>query len=98
MPRISKKEKELLLESERIKNLRECGNADHLEDENGFFKSDMPHGDGYSIGYLEDLCQWLYYRDDLTEDKRLENILNVESVIQNLLGELRYVPYWSKKF
>ena len=34
MPRISKKEKELLLESDRIKNLRECGNADHLEETN----------------------------------------------------------------
>ena len=89
----------LLLEAERIKELRECGNADHLIDEDGYFKSDMPYGDGsYSIGYLEDLCQFLYYNDSLTDSERLEKILGIEGVIQNLLGELRYVPYWSTKF
>lgn len=85
-----------------FKKLRECGNADHLEDENGNFKSEYPREKGkISIGYIEDVCQWTYYRKDLTNDEKLETILKLENIIQNMLNrsdmKMNYIPTWSTK-
>lgn len=87
----------------RLDALRECGNADHLEDENGNFKSEYPHENGkFSIGYIEDACQWIFYRNDLTNEEKLERILNLENIIHELLNKsfdmkITYEPTWSTK-
>jgi hypothetical protein len=84
----------------RLQKLKECGNADHLEDENGNFKSEYPREKGkISIGYIEDVCQWTYYRKDLTNDEKLETILKLENMIQDLLSDMKiiYIPTWSTK-
>jgi len=73
-------------------------NADHLTDENGNFKSDMPHEEGaYSLAYLEDVCQWLYYHNNLTKEEKLKRILTIEGIIQSLLKNINYIPFWSTK-
>jgi len=105
MPRMSKKEKafrdDLQTLYDTMMKRRNCGNADHLTDENGAFKSDMPHKKGeVSIAYLEDVCQWLYYHNNLTREEKLERILKIEAMIQDLLGgpnNIRYIPYWSAR-
>lgn len=89
----------LLLEFENRNNLRECGNADHLTDENGNFKStfDIPD-DKMCIGKLEEAMQWVFYQKDFSTDEKLKRILTLEGLAQRLLGEINYVPYWSTKF
>lgn len=91
-------ESELLTAHRKYVELRECGNADHLTDENGDFISSSPHGDGkMSIGYLEDACQWLFYRDDLDDVDKLSRILVIENIIVKLLNGINYIPHWSAK-
>ena len=96
---------EQIANTKKLIELRECGNADHLTNEKGEFVSQFPHGDGkISIGYLEDLCQWVFYHNDMTRDEKLTKILDVENLIQEVLnrGELsqmkiNYKPTWSTK-
>jgi len=77
---------------------RDCGNADHLTNEDGTFKSTLIKTPGHvSVGYLEEGCQWLFYRKDLDYIKKLEKILTLESIIEKLLNPIKYVPYWSHK-
>jgi hypothetical protein len=77
---------------------RECGNAEHLTDENGNFKStfDIPK-DTMCIGKLEEAMQWVFYQKEFEDDDKLKRILKLEEVAQHLLGGINYVPYWSKK-
>lgn len=91
-------ESELIESHRRYVYLRECGNADHLNDKNGNFISSSPRGEGtVSIGYLEDACQWLFYRKDLDDEDRLRRILIIEGIIVKLLNGINYIPYWSPK-
>lgn len=88
--------KELSELVERNQRLRACGNADHLSDENGNFITEFPFGDGeISIGALEDLCQFVYYKNNTTNAEKLQQILSLENMIQEHLGELTYIPTWS---
>ena len=100
MKRTTKEEKRKLLEqAERSQALRNCGNNHHLTDEDGGFKSEYPHEDGnYSIGYLEDLCQWVTYHNNMTHEEKMESVLTFESIISGHLSEMgiHYVPTWSK--
>jgi len=91
-------EEELLLAHKLFLELRDCGNADHLKNEDGSFKPTRPKNPGtVTIGYLEEACQWTYYRDDITDEIKLEKLLVLEGIIQKLLGEIKYVPSWSPK-
>ena len=94
---------ELLEYHRKYVELQNCGNANHLMDENGNFKptQEIPKGQ-MSIGCLEECCQWLYYHPDFNdnEDERLKRILTIESIIKNLIGEMGfgYTPTWSIKY
>ena len=70
----------------------------------GGFKSEFPGGvgQGYSIGYLEDLCEWIYCHDSLTDKEKMERILPVEKMIEKHLQgfskyKINYMPTWSTK-
>ena len=83
-------------------DLRDCGNADHLTDKDGNFISENPRSEGkISIGYLEDSCQWIFYRKDLTDQEKLSRILIIENILNELIKKsiqnCTYVPYWSTK-
>lgn len=53
----------------------------------------------FQFGYIEDVCQWTFYRKDLTNDQKIETILKLENMIQNLLNDVKinYIPIWSTK-
>lgn len=102
MKRTAREEKTKLLEqAERFQALRNCGNNHHLTDENGGFKSEHPHEDGnyYSIGYLEDLCQWVTYHNTMSHEEKMKSVLTIESALSRHLSEMgiNYIPTWSKK-
>ena len=77
-------------------------------DENGYFKPSEPLPKGkISIGYLDELCEFVYYGDD-PDTKKMESILGLEHYIVTLLdGEIskkmysgvkiNFIPTWSKK-
>jgi hypothetical protein len=57
-----------------------------------------------TIGYLEELLEWLYYHDNIDNDEKMKNILVIEEMISKLLkdsnmvrGGINYVPTWSVK-
>lgn len=55
-----------------------------------------------SIGYCEELCEWIYYHNDLTNKEKTEQIDNMEGIVRNLLNKMssfkiNYIPTWSKK-
>lgn len=96
---------EKIKETEELLKLRECGNADHLTDKDGNFTSSYPHGNGsYSIGYLEDLCQWVYYHNSMNKEEKIKTILDIENIISEHLSngnvskmKINYKPTWSVK-
>ena len=84
-----------------------------LIDENGVFKSEFPGGPGTgvtSLGYLEDLCEYLYYFGIEEKPAKLKRIKELEEWIQKIInGEVNegdkpligikaeYHPTWSIK-
>ena len=77
-----------------------------LTNSKGEFVSEYPGeiGKGFSIGYLEDLCEWVYYRKDRTYEQKLEQTLGIEAIIRKMLTDgsliehkVNYIPTWSKK-
>jgi hypothetical protein len=73
-------------------------------DENGFFKPSVPLPKGkISIGYLDELCEFVYYGDD-PDTKKMESILGLEDYIRTILNDhivssmdINFIPTWSKK-
>lgn len=85
---------------------KETKRLEELTDKDGNFKSKYPGGPekGYSLGYLEELCEWLYVHDDLTNDEKLLQILVIEDLIEKSLKEsnvssfpINYIRTWSTK-
>jgi hypothetical protein len=82
-----------------------------LIDSDGEFISEFPGGsdsDGTSIGYLEDLCEWMYYHGTADNQSKLGLVLQLEDIIQEYLNggfdhkspmgiKCNYIPTWSKK-
>ena len=80
-----------------------------LTDDDGFFKSRYPgNKDDFSIGFLEELCEWIYLNPDNTYEYKLKTILDLEEMIQYALnggederpmvrGGINYIPTWSTK-
>ena len=66
-----------------------------LTDSDGYFKSVF---DKNTIGYLEELCEFVYLGDNTTEEK-LKHILMLEELITKHLSKMGigYRPTWSKK-
>ncbi len=70
--------------------------------------TDIPEGHT-NIGYLQELCEWLYYHNTKTDKEKLKDILAIEKIIQDLLNGngkikdapfgvcVKYIPTWSKK-
>lgn len=89
---------DLLELHKKYTELRNCGNADHLTNDDGSFKPSFPKTPGtISIGYLEEACQWTFYRKDITDEVKLQKLTILENIIQQLLGGINYIPTWSKK-
>jgi hypothetical protein len=75
---------------------------ERLCDENGNFVSSCPGGPDtgtISIGYLEELCEWVYHFADLPKQELLQQILALEECTRQHLKEMGigFVPTWSKK-
>jgi len=74
-------------------------------DENGEFVPSPEYSlkeDGrYTVGYLEELCEWVYNNDELDDETRLKQILLLESIIKSMVKSIvkgcNYIPTWSKK-
>ena len=71
---------------------------------NGEFQSTHQLEPGHiTIGYLEEMLEWLFYHNNMSKKEKLENILNVESMIKDLVKSqfdpvnAEYTPTWSKK-
>lgn len=89
----------------------EIKNAQRLVGDDGYFKSQYPGGVDahYSIGFLEELCEFVVCVTDLTYDEKLEKVLDLEDIIRKMLnGEdskdgramvrgVNYIPTWSPK-
>lgn len=68
----------------------------------GEFKPTVEREKGkITIQYLEELCEYLYYHNDLDNEEKLKRILEMENLIKDLLkknfGGMNYVPTWSKR-
>ena len=69
----------------------------------GGFQSEFPGGKNknYSIGYLEDLCEWVYHHDNMTNKQKLKTILKIEKIIAKMVKRIvkncNYIPTWSTK-
>lgn len=52
-----------------------------------------------TIEYLEELMEWTYYHNNITEEERKENIHSLEKMVEGMLNEMgiNYVKTWSKK-
>ena len=85
--------------------------AERLTDTEGNFISQYPgKADGeISIGFLEELCEWICFHDNMAENQKIETILNLESIIKNLFSgdtegktvskfTINYIPTWSTYF
>jgi len=91
--------------------IKENKDPNRLIGPDGEFVSSFPGGPGsdvISIGYLEELCEWVFYHNDMPEDLKLSRILALENEIQHLLNgtedgkpmmgiPCRYIPTWSTK-
>jgi len=86
----------------------EIKNAQRLFGDDGYFKSQYPGGNGqYSIGFLEELCEFVVCVTGLTYDEKLKQVLDLENVVRKMLngepgremvkGGINYIPTWSTK-
>jgi hypothetical protein len=88
-----------------MKYLKRFNESKRFTGPDGEFQPTTPKKDGeISIGYCEELLEWLYYNDDLDDDDKLERILKIENLIQKLLKKMFagdrypiYKPTWSVK-
>ena len=71
---------------------------------NGEFQSTQQLEPGHiTIGYLEEMLEWLFYHNNMSKKEKLKNIINVEDMIKDLVKSqfdpvnAEYIPTWSKK-
>jgi len=77
-----------------------ASDPDRLNGENGEFCSSHPGGEGnYSLGYMFELCEWLYYHNNMTYEEKEKHILNIEKQERKICKGMGigYIPTWSKK-
>ncbi len=68
----------------------------------GEFVPSIPKKSGIiTISYLEELCEYLYYHNNLSNEEKMKKILVIEKLIVKLLNEnfngLKFKPTWSTK-
>lgn len=91
-----------------LKKFNESENTKRFVGPDGEFQpTHQPKEGTITIGYLEELLEWLYYHDDITDSDKMEKILSIESMVQDLLnggggramvrGGITYRPTWSKR-
>lgn len=72
-----------------------------LFNDDGSFKPSKEKPEGFvSISYLEEACEWVCFREDLSNEDKLQRVLNIESVISRILKDygniqINYIPTWS---
>ena len=70
---------------------------------NGEFVSTQKLEEGtINLAYLYEICEWVYYHNNKTDDEKLKQILALESMQQDLLNEMikpscKFNPTWSPK-
>lgn len=73
-----------------------------------FQPTNQPEEGTTTIQYLEELLEWLYYHDNISDEEKIKFITGIEEQIQSLLnggsgnkrftsGKINYIPTWSKK-
>jgi len=86
---------------------KEKKRLEELTDKDGNFKSKYP-GDTnegkYTLGYMEELCEWLYVHDVLSNEEKVVQIMAIEDLIEKALKEgnissfpINYIRTWSTK-
>ena len=73
----------------------------------GFQPTNQPEEGTTTIQYLEELLEWLYYHDNISDEEKMRLITGIEDQIQSLLNggsgkrftsvEINYIPTWSTK-
>jgi hypothetical protein len=84
---------------------KERKRLEELTDKDGNFKSKYPGEPGkYTLGYLEELCEWLYVHDVLSNEEKVVQIMAIEDLIEKALKEgnissfpINYIRTWSTK-
>ena len=74
-------------------------------DKDGKFESTHKHAEGEtSIGYLEELLEWIYEHDNMSKKEKMKFTLSIEDMIEEFLNEgglstfkINYVRTWSIK-
>lgn len=71
---------------------------------NGEFQpTEQPEEGTTTIQYLEELLEWIYYHDNMSNEEKMKFITGIEEQIQkNLNGsfssrKINYIPTWSTK-
>lgn len=73
-----------------------------------FQPTEQPKEGTTTIQYLEELLEWLYYHDNISDEEKMKFITGIEEQIQSLLnggsgnkrftsGKINYIPTWSTK-
>jgi hypothetical protein len=67
-----------------------------------FQPTEQPKEGTTTIQYLEELLEWLYYHDNISNEEKMKLIIGIEEQIQkNLNGfssrKINYIPTWSTK-
>lgn len=93
-------EKDVQLVRERIRERTE--NTQRFVGPNGEFVPTVQPPEGtMSLQYLEELMEWLYYHDNITEEEKLKQLLNIEKIaadhLKKLVRNCVYKPTWSVK-
>lgn len=98
--KLTKKGKEIFKEYEKYKIQKE--DPSRLLAEDGSFVSAFPgyDGDSCSIGFLEELCEYVHFYSDKSDQEKLDDIIAMEELICKLLGgsykmTINYIPTWS---
>lgn len=61
----------------------------------GFLPSVEPAPGMISINYLEELCEWIFYHDDMTPEEKLGHIKSMESIVDEIAAPVKVKHQWS---
>ncbi len=64
-----------------------------------FQPTQQPPEGQMTIGYLEELMEWLYYHNDISAEEKEKDILSLEDMVEDMLKpmNINYRRTWSKK-
>ncbi len=76
---------------------------DRFVDSDGNFVPSQKLGERMlNIKHLTEICEWVYYHNNLTDKQKLKRISDMEGIVQSMLNEMisigcTYHPTWSVK-